>query len=140
MLMPDIFGRSFFDNFFDLPFSGMRSSTNDLMKTDVKDTDDGYEITMDLPGVKKEDVTAELKDGYLKISAVSDSSKEEKDEEGKYIYRERYSGSCSRSFYVGKHVTEEDIKAKFENGVLNMVVPKKTASEIEDKKMIAIEG
>lgn len=140
MLMPDIFGRNFLDNFFDFPFSSVRSSTNDLMKTDVKDTENGYEITMDLPGVKKEDVTAELKDGYLKISATSDSGKEEKDEDGKYIYRERYSGSCTRSFYVGKHVTEEDIKAKFENGVLNMVVPKKDASVIEDKKMIAIEG
>ncbi len=100
------------------------------MKTDVKDTEHGYEITMNLPGVKKEDVKAALKDGYLTISATSDSKKEEKNDKGQYIRRERYSGSCSRSFYVGDAVTEEDIKAKFENGTLKMLVPKKKSRRL----------
>ena len=110
------------------------------MKTDIKDTDQGYEITMNLPGVKKEDVKAELKDGYLTISAVSNSNKEEKDQNGRYIRRERYSGSCSRSFYVGEDVTQEEIKARFENGTLVMTVPKKEQKPaVEQKKYIAIE-
>lgn len=110
------------------------------MKTDIKDTDQGYEITMNLPGVKKEDVKAELKDGYLTISAVSNSNKDEKDQNGRYIRRERYSGSCSRSFYVGEDVTQEEIKARFENGTLVMTVPKKEQKPaVEQKKYIAIE-
>lgn len=111
------------------------------MKTDIKDTDQGYEITMNLPGVKKEDVKAELKDGYLTISATSNSNKDEKDNNGRYIRRERYSGSCSRSFYVGDQITEADIKARFENGTLTMQIPKKEEKPaVEDKKYIAIEG
>ena len=115
MLMPSIFGENLFDDFFDYPFVKNEAESNGLMKTDVKDTEHGYEITMNLPGVKKEDVKAALKDGYLTISATSDSKKEEKNDKGQYIRRERYTGSCSRSFYVGDAVTEEDIKAKFEN-------------------------
>ncbi len=113
-----------------------------MMKTDIKDTDQGYEITMNLPGVKKEDVKAELKDGYLTISATSNSNKDEKDNNGRYIRRERYSGSCSRSFYVGDGVTQDEIKAKFENGALMLTVPKKEEKPaVEDnKKYIAIEG
>ena len=118
MLMPSIFGENLFDDFFDYPFVKNEAESNGLMKTDVKDTEHGYEITMNLPGVKKEDVKAALKDGYLTISATSDSKKEEKNDKGQYIRRERYTGSCSRSFYVGDAVTEEDIKAKFENGTL----------------------
>ena len=96
---------------------------------------------MNLPGVKKEDVKAELKDGYLTISASSNTSKDEKDDNGRYIRRERYSGSCSRSFYVGDQVTESEIKAKFENGTLTMLIPKKEEKPaVEDKKYIAIEG
>lgn len=111
------------------------------MKTDIKDTDQGYEITMNLPGVKKEDVTAELKDGYLTISAVSNSENSEKDTNGRYIRRERFSGSCSRSFYVGEDMTQEDIKARFENGTLKMMIPKKESQPaVETKKYIAIEG
>ena len=139
MLMPSIFGENLFDNFFENPFTGFTSSSSDLMKTDVKDTEHGYEITMNLPGVQKEDVKAELKDGYLTIQASSDSSKEEKDEDGRYIRRERYTGSCSRSFYVGKQITENDIKAKFENGTLKMSIPKKEET-VAEKKYIAIEG
>ena len=142
MLMPSIFGESLLDDFFDFPFeNSYRSGRSQLMRTDIKDTDQGYEVTMNLPGVKKEDVKAELKDGYLTISASSNNSRDEKDDNGRYIRRERYSGSCSRSFYVGDQVTEADIKAKFENGTLTMMIPKKEVQPaVEDKKYFAIEG
>ena len=144
MLMPSIFGENLLDDFFNDSFYdyGYRAGSTDLMKTDIKDTDQGYEITMNLPGVKKEDVKAELKDGYLTISATSNSNKDEKDNNGRYIRRERYSGSCSRSFYVGDGVTQDEIKAKFENGALTLTVPKKEEKPaVEDnKKYIAIEG
>ena len=130
------------DDFFDFPFGSNYTATDSsLMKTDIKEMENGYEVTMNLPGVKKEDVKAELKDGYLTISASSNSNKDEKDEEGRYIRRERYSGSCSRSFYVGDAMTESDIKAKFENGTLTMMIPKKEVQPaVENKKYIAIEG
>ena len=144
MLMPSIFGENLLDDFFNDSFYdyGYRAGSTDLMKTDIKDTDQGYEITMNLPGVKKEDVKAELKDGYLTISATSNSNKDEKDNNGRYIRRERYSGSCSRSFYVGDGFTQDEIKAKFENGALMLTVPKKEEKPaVEDnKKYIAIEG
>ena len=140
MLMPSIFGEDLFDEFFGYPFRGYEMSSS-LMSTDIKDTDGGYEVTMNLPGVKKEDVKAELKDGYLTINASSNSSKDEKDDNGHYIRRERYSGSCSRSFYVGDQVTEADIKAKFEDGTLKLLIPKKEEKPaVEEKKYIAIEG
>ena len=127
-----------FDDFFAAPFF-TRSEAN-MMKTDIKEHDGGYELTVDLPGVKKDDIKAELNDGYLTITAENDTSKDEKDEKGKYICRERYSGSYSRSFYVGDSVTEEDIKAKFENGTLKLDIPKKEAQpKVEEKKTIAIE-
>ena len=139
MLMPSIFGENLLDDFFDYSFGSRK--TFDMMNTDIKDTENGYEITMNMPGVKKEDVKAELKDGYLTIKATTDSSKDEKDSNGTYIRRERYTGSCSRSFYVGDAVTREDIKAKFEDGTLKMLVPKKEAKPaVEEKKYIAIEG
>ena len=142
MLMPSIFGDSFMDDFFDFPFGSNYTATDSsLMKTDIKEMENGYEVTMNLPGVKKEDVKAELKDGCLTISASSNSNKDEKDEEGRYIRRERYTGSLSRSFYVGDQVTESEIKAKFENGTLTMLIPKKEEKPaVEDKKYIAIEG
>lgn len=142
MLMPSIFGENLLDDFFDFPFGGSyRTTGSDLMRTDIKEKDGSYEITMNLPGVKKEDVKAELKDGYLTVSASSSRNADEKNEEGKYIRRERYSGSCSRSFYVGEDVTEADIKAKFENGTLTLMVPKKDEQPaVENKKYIAIEG
>ena len=141
MLMPSIFGENLLDDFFGEPFGGYDYSESGLMTTDVKDTDKGYEVTMNMPGVKKEDVKAELKDGYLTVSAETNTKKDEKAEDGKYIRRERYSGSCSRSFYVGENLDQEDIKAKFENGILKLFVPKKEAKpEIEESKYIAIEG
>ena len=139
MLMPSIFGENVLDDFFDYSFGSRK--TFDMMNTDIKDTESGYEITMNMPGVRKEDVKAELKDGYLTIQATTDSARDEKDSGGTYIRRERYSGSCSRSFYVGDAVTQEDIKAKFEDGTLKMVIPKKEAKPaVEEKKYIAIEG
>lgn len=141
MLMPGMFGEDLFDTFFGRSMRGCETVSNDLMKTDIKDMDQAYEVTMNLPGVKKEDVKAELKDGYLTIHAVSNSHKDEKDGNGRYIRRERYSGSCSRSFYVGDQMTEEDIKARFENGTLKLVIPKKEEKPAaEEKKYILIEG
>lgn len=125
-----------FDDLFNTPFF-TRSEAN-MMKTDIKEHDGGYELTVDLPGVKKDDIKAELNDGYLTITAENNSSKDEKDEKGKYICRERYSGSYSRSFYVGDSVTEEDIKAKFENGTLTLDIPKKEALPEKQNKYIAI--
>lgn len=145
MLMPSIFGENLFDDFFgfDYPVSRyQRTEAGNLMKTDIKEHENGFELDISLPGYKKEDIQAELKDGYLTISARTSQNKEEKDEKtGRYIRRERYSGSCSRSFYVGDAVTQEDIKAKFEDGTLKLMVPKKEAKPaVEEKKYIAIEG
>ena len=140
MLMPSIFGENFLDDFFAAPFGGY--SDSEIMKTDIEDKDGGYELTMNMPGYKKEDVKAELKDGYMTISAEKKSEDSEKDEKsGKYLRRERYYGSCSRSFYVGEDITEEDIKAKFEDGILKIAVPKKEPQPAVDQtKTIAIEG
>lgn len=144
--MPSIFGENLIDDFFgfDRPMNRFqRVDTGDLMKTDVKEHEAGYELDISLPGYKKEDIQAELKDGYLTINAKTSQDHDEKDENtGKYIRRERYFGSCSRSFYVGEDITQEDIKAKYENGVLKLAVPKKDPKkpEVEEKKFIAIEG
>jgi HSP20 family molecular chaperone IbpA len=117
------------------------ANTNGLMQTDVEEKDNGYEITMNLPGFKKEDVKGEIKDGYLTVTASTNTNNDEKDKDGKFIRRERYSGTCSRSFYVGEDVTENDIKAKFKDGVLKVTVPKKEAKPaVEESKYIAIEG
>ena len=153
MLMPSIFNDNLFDDFFDFPFYDDKADrkiqrklyghhAGNLMKTDIKEKKDGYELEIDLPGFKKDEVTAELNDGYLTVSAAKGLDQDEQEKEtGKYIRRERYTGSCSRSFYVGDAVTEEDIKAKFENGTLKMLVPKKEEQKaVENKKYIAIEG
>ena len=140
MMLPSIFGENLLDNWFAAGWNSWDYSNTSLMNTDIKENDNDYELTMNLPGVKKEDVTAELKDGYLTIHATSNQNKDEKDEDGKYIRRERYSGSCNRSFYVGDAVTEEDIKANFENGTLKMTIPKKEAKAVPEKKFISIEG
>jgi HSP20 family molecular chaperone IbpA len=117
------------------------ANTNGLMQTDVEEKDNGYEITMNLPGFKKEDVKGEIKDGYLTVTASTNTNNDEKDKDGNFIRRERYSGTCSRSFYVGEEVTEDDIKAKFTDGVLKIAVPKKEAKPaVEESKYIAIEG
>ena len=148
MLMPSIFGENLFDDWMDFPFEREFFGKNPLygknakniMKTDVRELDDHYELDIDLPGFKKDEISAELKDGYLIISAAKGLDKDQKDKEGRMIRQERYSGSCSRSFYVGEGVTEQDIKGKFEDGILKLSVPKKDAKKVEEKKTIAIEG
>lgn len=144
MLMPSIFGENLFDDFFgdlDRPVRRYNTPSTTVMRTDIKETDAGFELSIDLPGYKKEDVQAELKDGYLNITAKTNQENDEKDDNGKYIRRERYYGSCSRSFYVGEQVQQEDIKAKFEDGILKIAVPKKEEKPaVEKSKYIAIEG
>ena len=155
MLMPSIFGENLFDDFFnDFPFydydKEMKNTEKKLygrkashvMKTDIKEMDNGYELVVDLPGFTKDEVQATLENGYLTISAEKGLDKDEKEKEnGHYIRRERYAGACSRSFYVGEDITEEDIKAEFKHGLLKLFVPKKEAKPaVEQKKMISIEG
>lgn len=133
-----------FDAFFDAaaaPMQAMQKMSPTLMRTDIKETDGGFELTIDLPGFKKEDVQAELKDGQLTITAQTQSESEDKDEKGTYVRKERFSGKCSRTFYVGEDIEEDDIHAKFEDGVLKIDVPKKQEQpKLEEKKTIAIEG
>ena len=139
MLMPSIFGENLFDDFMDFPFGGKKINT--MMKTDIRDTDSSYELDIDMPGFKKEDIKAQLKDGYLTISASTSANNDEQDKDGRYIRRERYAGSCSRSFYVGEGVKEEDIRAKFENSILKLSIPKvENKPQVEEQKYIAIEG
>ena len=146
MLMPMIRNNVFDDLFddFDNSFCNFTSfpdiKTNSLMRTDVKETENGYELAIELPGVDKENVKAELKEGYLTITADTNKSTEDKDEKHKYIRRERYTGHVSRSFYVGDAVEKEDIKAKFDKGILTLLVPKKEAKkELPEDRYIAIE-
>lgn len=130
-----------FDAFFDAASAPMQKMAPTLMRTDIKENDGGYELTIDLPGFKKDDVQAELKDGYLTINAQTQGESEDKDEQGTYVRKERFSGKCSRTFYVGDDVEQDDIKAKFEDGVLKVDVPKKQEQpKLEEKKTIAIEG
>ena len=148
MYMPSIFGESLFDNMFPFdekfftekkdPLYGKNASR--MMKTDVRETEKTYELDIDLPGFKKDEIQIELKDGYLTVSAEKGLDKDEEDKKGKYIRKERYAGAMQRSFYVGENLTDEDIKAKYENGILRLSVPKKPAKAVEAKKTIAIEG
>ena len=154
MLMPSIFGEDMFDEFMrDFPFFDENAGNKiekklygrhdkNMMKTDIKELEGGYELEMDLPGFTKDEITAELKDGYLTISASKGLDKDEQEKEtGKYIRRERYAGACQRSFYVGEDITEQDIKAEFKHGILKVFVPNKEAKPaVEQKKYITIEG
>ncbi len=128
---------------FDFGFFGTEPApkTNaSLMKTDVKETDKAYELDIDLPGFEKENVQIELNEGYLTINAHTKEEKEDKDENGTFLRKERFVGSCRRSFYVGDDVSEGDITAKFENGILSINVPKKELPKPEDRKrLIAID-
>ena len=148
MLLPSIFGENLFDDWMEFSFPEIPDvdktlygkHAKNLMKTDVKEKDGNYEVAIDLPGFKKDEITAELKDGYLTISAAKGLDKDEKDKEGNYIRRERYAGTLSRSFYVGDAVSEEDIHAKYEDGILKLSVPKKAPKAVEKNGYIAIEG
>ena len=150
MLMPSIFGENLFDDdWMDFPFDrdfwGGKNplygkNAKNIMKTDIREHDTGYELDVDLPGFKKDEINVELENGYLTISASKGLDKDEQDKKGKYIRKERYAGAMQRSFYVGDAVTQEDIKAKFEDGILKLSIPKKDAKAVETKKTIAIEG
>ena len=146
MLMPRIFGEDLFNDWMDFSFPDIDRKlygkhVNNIMKTDVKEKDGSYEVAIDLPGFKKEDVKAELKDGYLTISAVKGLDKDEKNQEGRYIRRERDVGTMSRSFYVGEDITENDIHAKFEDGILMLDIPKKEEQKkVDQKRYVTIEG
>ena len=151
MLMPSIFGEDMFDEFMrDFPFFDERDERRaekklygrrgkNLMKTDVKETDQGYELEMDLPGFTKDEIKVSLENGYMTISAAKGLDKDEQDKKsGRYIRKERYAGSCERSFYVGESVQAKDVNAKFEDGILKVSVPK-AAPQIETDNVIAIE-
>ena len=147
MMMPSVFGRDIFDDFMDgFAFPDVNKElygkhAKNVMKTDVRELDNGYEIIVDLPGFKKDEIEVQLEDGYLTISAAKGLDKDETDKKGNYIRRERYAGTLSRSFYVGDAVSEEDIHAKYEDGILKLSVPKKAPKVVEEKDgYIAIEG
>ena len=154
MLLPSIFGENLFDDFFDdVPFFDNRAENqiekklygrhaHNVMKTDIKETDDGYELIVDLPGFKKDEIKVSLEDGYLTIEAAKGlDDKDSQDKKGNYIRKERYAGACQRSFYVGDNLTQEDIKGEFKHGILTLNVPKKEAKPaVETNKYIAIEG
>ena len=147
-MLPSIFGEDLFDDFFGDPFEMMVPQSRNplygkhaknLMKTDVRETENSFEVDMDLPGFKKDEVNLELKDGYLTVSADKALDKDEKDNEGRYIRQERWSGSCSRSFYVGDAVKSEDVHAKFENGILQIALPKQEQKQLPSSTSILIE-
>ena len=148
-MLPSIFSENLFDELFDEAFEkrfwGGRDplygkNARNLMKTDVAEGDDCYKVAIDLPGFRKDDLKVDLKNGYLTVTATKGLDKEQKNEDGRYIRRERYAGSCSRSFYVGDQVKQEEIRAKFEDGILKLIVPKEDKKKIEEKKYISIEG
>ena len=148
-MMPSIFGENLFDEFFDddFPMIPMRSIRNplygknakNLMKTDVRETDNTYELDVDLPGFKKDEVQLDLKDCYLTISAAKGLDKDQEDKKGKYIRQERYAGACSRSFFVGEEIEPRDVSAKFEDGILRVSLPKRVKKELPRNSTIAIE-
>ena len=147
-MLPVVYGENMFDDFLENGFFGSHNplfgkNGRNLMKTDIRETDDAkaYRLAIDLPGFKKDEISLDLKDGYLTITGTTKKETGDQDKKGKYVRRERYCGSCSRSFYVGKAVEKEDIKAKFEDGVLKISVPKKEEKpKVEESKYISIEG
>ena len=147
MMLPSIFGENLFDEFMSSPwereFFGRKNPLlayeKNMMKTDIKEKETHYEIDIDLPGFQKEEIVANLENGYLTVNAAKSTETEQKNEEGIYIRRERYAGQCSRSFYVGD-LEQHEIKAKFENGILHLTIPKKEQRKVEQKKYISIEG
>ena len=146
-MLPSIFGENLFDEFFNddfmnFPVWGGRSSlygkhARNLMKTDVRETDGSYELDVDLPGFKKDELTVDLKDGYLTIAAAKGLDKDEQDKKGKYIRQERYAGAMSRSFYVGD-VEPDQVSAKYEDGILKISLPKQEKKELPKSTTIAI--
>ena len=149
MMMPSILHENLFDDFMDdfaFPVFSDASkalygkNARNLMKTDVKETENDYQVDIDLPGFAKNEIRMQLENGYLTVSAEKGLDKEEKNEDGRYVRRERFAGNISRSFYVGEHITEEDIHPKYENGILSFSFPKENKKPVEERKYIAIEG
>ena len=146
-MLPSIFGESLFDDMFEdmmTPFYSANSALygkhgRNLMKADIRETDNAYELDIDLPGFKKDEISVELKDGYLTISAAKGLDRDEKDKQGRYIRQERYAGQCSRSFYVGESVKPKDVHAKFEDGILKLSLPKAEQPKLPDHRTITIE-
>ena len=146
-MLPSIFGENLFDDFFDddfmrFPVWGGRNPlygkhAKNLMKTDVRETENTYEVDIDLPGFKKDEIEVELKDGYLTIQASKGLDKDQKDQDGKYIRQERYAGACSRSFYVGE-MEPDQVSAKYEDGILKISLPKQEKKELPKSTTIAI--
>ena len=136
----DGFDRNFFRNFGSMDRALYGKHAQNMMKTDVKETDEGYEVDIDLPGFKKDEIQLELNNGYLTISTQKALEKDEKNKKGRMLRQERYAGMMQRSFYVGEHITEEDVKASYESGVLHLMIPKKDAPKVPEKKTIQIEG
>ena len=148
-MLPSIFGESLFDDWMDFPFRGFTSDVDRklygkhaarVMKTDLKEHEEGYELSIDLPGFKKDQIDLQLQNGYLAITASKGLEEEEKNKKGTLVHQERYTGSMSRSFYIGESLTEEDVKAKFEDGVLTLEFPKEKAIKLPERKTIQIEG
>jgi len=147
-MLPSIFGENLFDDFFNDPFGMMNVSeghnplygkhAKNLMKTDIREKENSYELSVDLPGFKKDEISIDLSNGYLTIEAAKGLDKDEEDKKGRYIRRERYSGSMSRSFYVGD-VKPEEVSAKFENGILTLDVPKAGQKKLPENNRICIE-
>ncbi len=146
--VPAVFAEDLFDQWIEGALSRFSDAdrrlygkhAKNMMKTDVKETESGYQVAVELPGFDKSEISVELDKGYLTITAAKELDKDEKDEDGRYIRRERYAGSMQRSFYVGEVVQQEDIKAKYENGVLTLGVPREDARRIQQNRYIAIEG
>ena len=147
-MLPSIFGESLFDDWMGFPFRGFESDVDKklygrhaahVMKTDLKEHDNGYELKVDLPGFKKDEIQLHLENGYLTVQAAKGLEEDEEDKKGRIVHQERYSGSMARSFYVGESLTDEDIKARFEDGVLTLDFPKEEQKKLPERRQIRIE-
>ena len=147
-MLPSIFVESLFDDWMDFPFQSLESDVDHklygknaarVMKTDLKEHDDGYELLVDLPGFKKDQIDLQLQNGYLTVSAAKGVEADDKDKKGRIVHQERYTGSMTRSFYIGENVREEDVKASFEDGVLRLDFPKEKPMSLPEKKKIQIQ-
>ncbi len=148
-MLPSIFGESLFDDWMGFPFRSFESDVDHklygkhaahVMKTDLKEHDEGYELSVDLPGFKKDQIELQLQNGYLTISAAKNLEEDSKDKKGMIVHQERYTGSMTRSFYIGENIREEDVKARFEDGVLTLDFPKEKPMSMPERKTIQIEG
>ncbi len=147
-MLPSIFGESLFDDWMGFPFRGFASDVDNklygkhagnLMKTDLKEHEGEYELNVDLPGFKKDQIKLQLRSGYLTISVAKGLDEQQEDKQGRIVHQERYTGSMTRSYYIGEHVREEDVKARFEDGVLTLRFPKEAPQKLPEERYISIE-